>query len=699
MAHWNRKSSTSSPSLDVTSLSTRHGNKASISDEFYEIEPAIVLDVILDKNHTFLVNKGFKLNSDQWPTDSMGKSSLKTDLDYTWIGRVLVRLVYSQTNVEKENLIWALPLESNISEYPLLNETVGVVFYLGQYYYTRKINTFNTINANADFNSEINSGGFRSNTDGVIQGNRELVIKSTDPIIPYVGPQSKLNIFGSVGYIGALGRYFLYNTKIRSLKRREGDLIFESRFGQSIRFAAYDDNRNNDKGYNSDFGGYTDYKGTGIINPYTSSAYPNKVEAGGGNPMVLIRNRQRPLNKTAEEEKNVGGYMLEDINNDGSSIHLTSGVTTSQFRTTCIKKMWGDGSEEQTAFNGNTSFKYPQLIGDQMILNSDRVIISSKKNEMFQYSKKRMSIVTDDEYTVDAQNQIVITTNNKTVLNAPAIYLGEYNQSNEPVLLGQTTVNWLYDLCNWLQIHTHWYKHTHPLTGESNPPQTQMSVESAALMLLQSNLNTLMSRRVFVVGGGNAPGQNGKTIQEGAIPVSINTSSGTGVPGGWTGSNRKYSASEKQQIQTEINETAAATAAALQSSILANNSSNSANQALTKVAALHSQVNDQITSEALTLAQQQASLSKINASLSNHYATIAKSASDVATSTNNEMLRIEKETEAKDAADKAKYYANLADTQNKAAQSTIPTTQTEVTKVLSERATNKTNNNTTHTTL
>ena len=149
----------------------------------------------------------------------------------------------------------------------------------------------------------------------------------------------------------ALGRYFYYNPRIRSLKRREGDLIFESRFGQSIRFASYDDNRSNDKGYDSDFGGYTDYKGNGVINPYSK-----KIEAGGGNPLILIRNRQRPISKTNVDEKNVGGYMLEDINNDGSSIHLTSGITLSAFQTTCLKKMWGNGSEEQSGFNGTYIF-------------------------------------------------------------------------------------------------------------------------------------------------------------------------------------------------------------------------------------------------------------------------------------------------------------------------------------------------------
>jgi len=540
MSYWNKPSSTSSPILDVTSLSNRLSkNRSTSSDEFYEIEPAIVLDIILDKTHPYFTNGRFKLNPDQWPVSINGKQPDKDDPDYTWIGRVLVRLVYSQMNVEKEDLIWAMPLDSNTSEYPILNETVGVVFYLGQYYYTKKINTFNTPNANADFNSEISAGGFRDSKNSIVQGNRELVLKTTDPKVPYVGPLSKLNSLGSIGYSGALGRYFTYNPRIRSIKRREGDLVFESRFGQSIRFASYDDNRDNDKGYNSDFVGYTDYKGSGVINP------SSKKEAGGGNPMIIIRNRQRPLDKSNVDEKNVGGYMLEDVNNDGSSIHITSGVTLSGYKTTCYKSMFGVG-EEQSTFEppGATTFVYPKLTGDQIVINSDRIVISSKKNEMFHYSKRRMAFVTDDEYTIDAHNQIVITTNNKTVLNSPAIYLGEYNQTAEPVLLGQTTVNWLYDMCNWMLEHTHLYKHTHPDAqggdvGNPNPIQTQTTVQYMKLQILRDTLKSLMSRRVFVVGGGFAPGQNGKNISGGKPPISISTSSGDGVPGGWSGVNHK----------------------------------------------------------------------------------------------------------------------------------------------------------------
>ena len=489
--------------------------------EFYEIEPAIVLDIILDKNHPYFKEQPqHTLNSQQWPIDVSGNPVKNKDPDYTWMGRVLVRLYYSQQMVEKEDLVWATPLESNISEYPLLNEIVGVISYFGKYYYTRKINLFNWPNINADFSIEKSIGGFTPSSTSPISGNRELILDSNSGAgyQAFQGPISYTAPKTNSQFKGVLGRYFYFNKNIRSLKRREGDLIIESRFGQSIRFGSYDDDRNNDKAYISKpSDGNKDYVGDGTKYTVNNNIY----EVGGGNPMLLIRNRQRPLSTTAEEEKNVGGYMLEDVNKDGTSIHITSGITISQFKTTCLKKMWGVG-EEQSAFlpPGATNFVYPVLSGDQMVVNSDRIIISAKRNEMFQFAKKRMSFVTDDEFTIDAHNQIVINTNNKTVINSPVIYLGEYNQTAEPVLLGQTSVNWLYELCNWLLSHTHWYCHNHPdaqggVTGDpkaASPLQTQTTVQWATLEVLRNNLQTLLSRRVFVTGGGYAPGQNGKNL-------------------------------------------------------------------------------------------------------------------------------------------------------------------------------------------
>jgi hypothetical protein len=166
-------------------------------------------------------------------------------------------------------------------------------------------------------------------------------------------------------------------------------------------------------------------------------------------------------------------------------------------------------------------------------------VFASRFCETLHFSKKRYAVVTDSEFTVDAHDQIVMTTNKKTVINSPAIFLGEYDNTNEPALLGQTTVNWLYDLCNWLLEHVHHYQHSHPDAGNAVPDKTQLPVQVQSLINMRDKLHRLMSRRVFITGGGFSPGVDGGTITDGVSPVKIDTTSGNGVPGNWHGKNKR----------------------------------------------------------------------------------------------------------------------------------------------------------------
>ena len=555
MSYFTNKSGVGSYSkLNDTGLGSLGGSGVGIIPEFYEMEPAIVLDVILNENHPVLKSK--KLDISSFPDNYKDTTPSSTDADCTWIGRVLVRQCFSQQAMAKEKLNWAIPLDvTGIVEYPLINETVIVVKYFGNLYYTKRLNFRGFVNNSGDYKLEKVYG---INTGSGVFGPKSLLTNKKNE---------------NSDYIGSLGSYFLTNNKIRRLRKYEGDTSIESRFGQSIRFAAYDDLRDNDKSK------YVDYKADKSLNP--------KLDAGGGNPMILIRNRQRklasddanpvhpklpPIPKISEVEKNVGGLISEDINHDGSSIYMTSGLTKSTWRTTVYKSMFAHGPEEQPVYSPTNSseFKYPVLNGDQIVINTDRLILSSRFGETFHYSKKRYGVVTDSEYTVDAQDQVVITTNNKTVINSPVIYLGQYGETNEPALLGQTSVDWLYDLCNWLLDHVHWYNHIHPdrddlnnnnannennnnknnknnnrvhrETGNADKNVTQISVQKKQLELLRGNLHKLMSRRVFMTGGGYAPGVNGRLpvgYDGTATPIKINNATGAGVPGDFKGSNRR----------------------------------------------------------------------------------------------------------------------------------------------------------------
>lgn len=529
MSYW-KSISNGSRQLDNFSLATVQTSGKSGGGEFHELEVGVVLDIVLDDTHP-IFTKGnqanVKIDSDRWPADVNNQIANNTDIDYTWIGRALVRPIISNPNTDKDKLPWAYPLDNNLSEYPLINETVILVVHGDKLYYTRKLNCNNWPNNNLDFS-----------INDTISGKKNTEFLSSDA---YVGKKESLikapttNILHkNTGYKGYAGKYFVANNRIRTIKRYEGDLLIESRHGQTIHMSAYDSNRNNDVG---------DKKNIDYIGGY-------------GNPMILIRNRQRPILNVGNtlslngpnpatisgtiQEKNVGGYVEENINHDGSSIHITSGQTISKWVTTCYKKMFGDsGGEEVTKYRGNTNFKYPILDGDQIIIQSDRLILSARYGEMFSYSKKRYGIVTDNEYTVDAHGQIVITTHTKTVINSPAIYLGEYDQTSEPALLGQTTINWMYELCNWLLEHTHWYIHSHVDAGKESPSQTQLPVQIKKLILLREDLHKLMSRRVFITGGGFAPGHNGVQIKNESPPTNINVFTGDGIPGKWQGENYK----------------------------------------------------------------------------------------------------------------------------------------------------------------
>lgn len=529
MAFW-KDSPKNTRTLDSYGLATNYGGGATVPREFYELEQGVVLDIVLDEKHLVITGGDpihSKIDPDRWPEDLEGNPPAKTDVDYSWIGRALVRPLNSEKLTDKDQLIWAYPIEANISDYPLINETVILTRQGDKLYYHRKLNYHNWPNNNLDFAVEGQTSG-RSNN----------VLFSTTPLTGRM--ESKTNYKGDSGFHGYAGQYFFANNKIRAIKRWEGDLTIESRHGQNIIFKAFDKTRGNDTGDPK----YPDYK-------------------NAGNPMIIIRNRQRKLLKEGQtlklqhspnpatmvgtkHEKNVGGYLEENINHDGSSIYITCGQTISEWVTTCYKRMWHDEKDEEVAkFKGASSFTYPKLKGDQIVINSDRLILSSRYDETFHYSKKRYAIVTDNEYTVDAHQQMVFNTHTKIVLNSPAIYLGQYDATNEPVLLGQTSVNWLYELCNWLLKHTHWYHHSHVDAGKESPEQTQLPVQVQELIALRDRLHKLMSRRVYVVGGGLEAGQDGASIPEGTPPVKITIyDSGAGAPGGFKGQNYRLSAAQ-----------------------------------------------------------------------------------------------------------------------------------------------------------
>ena len=449
------------------------------SSYFYELEEAVVLDIILDESHPEFSSS--ELNPSDWPPNIDGSKPVAGDKNYGVLGKVKFRFLNSERGKSKEELNWATPIENTgVSEFPLMNEIVIIAKYLNKYYYSKKLNFKSVVNSNASFITERVAGYVESNLN-------EYTGKKNS------GPTSKMNFDGGANYEGVLGNYFKFNPNIRALKRYEGDTILESRFGSSIRIGAYDGTRKNDAG----LGEYSE---------------------GGGNPMVLIRNRQSPIKGTPGFTAK--GYTAEDINSDGSSMHFTSGKTISTFNPTT-----------NTPFiSGILGFKIPKLDGDQIVINSDRLIFSSKVNETLFFSKKSMCMASDEEFIVTCKKKMTLTSVKTATINAPKIYLGDHGKPYEPALLGRTTVAWMEKMVDWMllnvntQIQTlttliafaELHVHLGNLAKPTSPPiplvtavQIALWVEQLAslkasqisLLAHQLQLSSLMSGRVFVSGG------------------------------------------------------------------------------------------------------------------------------------------------------------------------------------------------------
>jgi hypothetical protein len=438
---------------------------------FYELEEAVVLDIILDDKHPAFTDE---LDTNDFPPNIDGSEPVSGTNDYGQIGAIKFRFLNSERGKDKEQLGWAYPIENTgITEWPLMNEMVIVGRYMESYFYSRKLNFKSVVNSNASFITERVSGWVDQNTDEYNNGE------------PYTGPKSTMNFFGGENYTGVLGNYFKFNPKIRSIKRYEGDTILESRFGSSIRFGAYDGVRGNDNGKDD----YAD---------------------GGGNPMILLRNRQAPIKNP--EGFTAKGYTEEDINKDGSSVHITSGKTVSKFQPTTTNAI----------IRGNKPVGLPKLDGDQIVINSDRLVLSSKSNEMFFFSKKNIGMTSDDAISISCVNRMTLTALKTATINSPKIYLGDHGKTYEPALLGRSTVAWMYSMCDWmllnvntqiqvlmaLQTHLHLTK-TGPTLLPILPPASVLWAEQLlslqasqiSLLALRSQLSSLMSGRVFVAGG------------------------------------------------------------------------------------------------------------------------------------------------------------------------------------------------------
>lgn len=330
--------------------------------------------------------------------------------DASDIGGVTFRMLLPVTPIVESELPIAYPFEKNFINLPLKNELICITKSGGKFLYTRVTadvagnknisGAYDTITKKFGGVDSTENASSNTNTLGNYQKTEETSIA-----------RSNSDGLSSKNYNG-YGNYFKA-VNIHRLNLNEGDTLIESRFGQSIRFSAFN-------------------------NPAKSFA-----------PNLIIRNSESQLTQINPASS---GSINEDINRDGSSIVLSSGEYILPFIPGTINDKGSTDFQTQPK-----SFKpYPEILkGEQVLINSGRIILSAKNAEMMFYSKGNVGFISDGQFSVDTKfgmnvsvnDNISFVTNNRDFqifAGNGSVFLG--SKDLEPLVKGQKLVEILSEL-------------------------------------------------------------------------------------------------------------------------------------------------------------------------------------------------------------------------------------------------------------
>ena len=254
-----------------------------------------------------------------------------------------------------DKLYHAFPFDKNNFTFPLIGETVIIIQIENDFFYLPYSNTLYP-NYRQDYKTTEKFSEYKIQEENTADKNKQYsTTKQT-------GTSTTKN-----SNVPEKDNPYKVNENIKFLKPKQGDTIISGRVGNTIRFSEFF---------------LTDDK--------TSS------------PGIYLRNRQNP----ELDSKNIGTLIEEDINKDGTSIYITSGKVDTKFKPTIVK--------QKVAFKDYPSSD--KLKGDQLTINSDRVILSAKANEFIIFGKGNTGIITDGRFTVDSIGDTHIHSNNNIVL-------------------------------------------------------------------------------------------------------------------------------------------------------------------------------------------------------------------------------------------------------------------------------------------
>jgi hypothetical protein len=266
-------------------------------------------------------------------------------------GRAKVRFINTDKAVNSNELPWADPLLPHQTIYPLVGEYVLVFKMLGTYWYIGPLNTKRQITENAHPLVGLLAS---QSQNSIIKNQRKTalgVLTQATPNINRVGTNFK-------------------KQNVNPLKPFEGDIIYQGRYGQSIRFGS-----------------------SQMVGSSLGEQFPN----------IILRAGQGPDTAKTLDDRGESSLTNESINQDPSSIYIVSkqilGLVPATYGTNIHLSSL---LEKPFAFDGAS-----------ILLNSDRLIFNSKATSIFMFARKGIHLNSlEDGITFDTAGPVLFKTPN-----------------------------------------------------------------------------------------------------------------------------------------------------------------------------------------------------------------------------------------------------------------------------------------------
>lgn len=355
---------------------------------------AVVVDVIRNEESTlFNTRKDFRIGTIKF--HFIGQTSKREDDNFNFTAR---------------------PMEVGLQELPLKNDIVMIYRGLAPgrigdlanqeiYFYTRRLNINSTLQYNFFGNVIARSHYINSsdqNSDHARQSELGVMNKSSD-----TGPSS-------------IEDNYSVNENIKNLKHFDGDILLQNRYGTTIRLGSSQ--------MEDAFNQNTEETENGLILGPTNT--------NQNDPILIFRVGQRedPITTT----DSTYALLVEDINLDSSCFVMSENQQINFHFSSDFRVLSDLKNKKQVPSlylsklsNESDGVEKVPLFGNQMILNSSRIVLNSKETDLVFSSNQHTVITANQNVVLDSGNSIYINPDEGKVFLGTVYNLNSVVKYNE----------------------------------------------------------------------------------------------------------------------------------------------------------------------------------------------------------------------------------------------------------------------------